>query len=94
MAITELLSSALATGILGLPMGLSQANLPGTEIAVDSPARKGWVMYTVQPGDTLSGIALKFYGDASRDSYMKIARANNIANPDLIKVGQKLQIPR
>jgi LysM repeat protein len=50
--------------------------------------------YTVQAGDTLSGIALKFYGDASRDSYMKIARANNIANPDLIRVGQKLQIPR
>lgn len=50
--------------------------------------------YTVQPGDTLSGIALKFYGDASRDSYMKIAKANNIANPDLIQVGQKLRIPR
>ncbi len=50
--------------------------------------------YTVQPGDTLSGIALKFYGDASRESYMKIAKANNIANPDLIRVGQKLQIPR
>ncbi len=50
--------------------------------------------YTVQPGDTLSGIALKFYGSASRDSYMKIAQANNIANPDLIRVGQKLRIPR
>jgi nucleoid-associated protein YgaU len=50
--------------------------------------------YTVQSGDTLSEIAQKFYGDASRDSYMKIAKANNLANPDLIKVGQKLQIPR
>ena len=50
--------------------------------------------YTVQAGDTLSGIAQKFYGDGSRDSYVKIARANNISDPDLIKVGQKLQIPR
>ena len=50
--------------------------------------------YTVQAGDTLSEIAQKFYGDGSRDSYAKIARANNISNPDLIKVGQKLQIPR
>lgn len=50
--------------------------------------------YTVQPGDTLSQIALKFYGDSSRESYMKIAKANNIQDPDLIRVGQKLQIPR
>lgn len=50
--------------------------------------------YTVQAGDTLSEIAQKFYGDASQASYMKIAKANGIANPDLIRVGQKLQIPR
>ncbi|GGJ49668.1 BON domain-containing protein [Deinococcus roseus] len=50
--------------------------------------------YTVQSGDTLSEIAQRFYGDASRDSYMKIARANGISDPDLIRAGQKLQIPR
>lgn len=50
--------------------------------------------YTVQSGDTLSGIAQKFYGDGTRDSYMKIAKANGLENPDLIRVGQKLQIPR
>jgi nucleoid-associated protein YgaU len=48
--------------------------------------------YVVQAGDTLSGIAQQFYGDASK--YKDIARANNISDPDLIKVGQKLQIPR
>ncbi|NMS53009.1 LysM peptidoglycan-binding domain-containing protein [Vibrio parahaemolyticus] len=48
----------------------------------------------MQPGDTLSEIALKFYGDGTRESYMKIARANGIENPDLIRVGQRLQIPR
>jgi len=61
--------------------------------------QKGYVnvpdeWYMVQAGDTLSGIALKFYGDGTRDSYMKIARANGLDNPDLIPVGQKLQIPR
>lgn len=50
--------------------------------------------YTVQAGDTLSEIAQKFYGDGSRDSYMKIVRANNIADANKIQVGQKLQIPR
>lgn len=47
--------------------------------------------YVVQSGDTLSKIAKEFYGDAN--SYMKIADANGISNPDLIKVGQELIIP-
>jgi len=49
--------------------------------------------YEVVPGDTLGGIALKYYGNASQ--YMKIFEANQdiLDNPDLIKVGQKLRIP-
>ena len=47
--------------------------------------------YTVVRGDTLWGIAKKFYGDGSR--YPEIAKANNISNPDLIYAGQKLLIP-
>jgi nucleoid-associated protein YgaU len=63
------------------------------EIAVDSslPAPAAAKSYTVQPGDTLSKISKSFYGSAS--NYMKIAEANNIENPDLIQVGQKLVIP-
>ena len=63
------------------------------EIAVDSslPAPAAAQSYTVQPGDTLSKISKSFYGSAS--NYMKIAEANNIENPDLIQVGQKLVIP-
>ena len=51
------------------------------------------VFYEVQPGDTLSGIALKYYGKANE--YMKIFDANRdiLDNPDLIKPGQKLRIP-
>ncbi len=47
--------------------------------------------YTVAKGDTLWGIAKKFYGNGSR--YQEIARANNIANANVIHVGQKLLIP-
>jgi len=32
-----------------------------------------------------------FYGDANQ--YPKIAKANNLADPDKIKVGQSLRIP-
>lgn len=63
------------------------------DIKMDSAEVKGAAMktYTVQPGDTLSKIAKHFYGNANE--YMKIANANNISNPDLIKAGQELVIP-
>jgi cell envelope opacity-associated protein A len=47
--------------------------------------------YTVQPGDSLSKISQKFYGDANK--YMRIAKANHIDDPDKIKAGQELLIP-
>lgn len=49
--------------------------------------------YVVQSGDTLSKIAKVFYGSASKQSYMKIAKANGIVNPHHIYVNQKLNIP-
>lgn len=50
-------------------------------------------IHEVQRGDTLGAIALKYYGKANL--YMKIFEANRdqLDNPDLIKVGQKLRIP-
>jgi nucleoid-associated protein YgaU len=48
--------------------------------------------HIVKPGETLSGISVKYYGDASHVA--AIAKASGVSNPDLIKVGQKLQIPR
>jgi len=49
--------------------------------------------YTVQKGDTLSGIAKRFMGSASRAAYMSLAEKNGIENPHLIHPGQKLDIP-
>jgi S-formylglutathione hydrolase FrmB/phage tail protein X len=47
--------------------------------------------YTVATGDTLSALALRFYGDA--ELYPLIATASGIANPSNIDVGQRLIIP-
>jgi nucleoid-associated protein YgaU len=49
--------------------------------------------YTVQAGDTLSGIAKEHLGDASK--YTKIFEANRdvLSDPDRIKPGQVLKIP-
>lgn len=48
--------------------------------------------YTVTDGDWLSKIAGRAYGDIY--AYEKIAKANNIQNPDLIEPGTVLKIPR
>lgn len=87
MAISELLSGVLATGVLGLPLGIAQPNLPGTEIQIDTPARKGWVIYTVRPGDTLSQIASRFRVDAQAIMY-----SSGLKNAAL-RPGQVLRIP-
>lgn len=47
--------------------------------------------YTVVKGDSLWKIAQKFYGNGNR--YPEIAKANNLANANLIHPGQKLLIP-
>ena len=57
----------------------------------DIEARQGAQDYTVQPGDNLSKISKHFYGDANK--YPVIAKANNLDDPDKIKIGQKLVIP-
>jgi nucleoid-associated protein YgaU len=50
--------------------------------------------HTVKSGDTLSAIAKKLLGSANR--YMDIFNANKdqLSDPDKIKVGQKLVIPK
>lgn len=59
-----------------------------------APAPAASRTYTVVSGDTLSGIAKRFYGNANR--YPEIYNANRAViggNPNLIKPGQRLVIP-
>ena len=49
------------------------------------------VIYTVQPGDSLSLISKKLYGDFSMVN--KLVEMNKITNPNLIHPGQQLLVP-
>jgi nucleoid-associated protein YgaU len=63
--------------------------------AAKEKAAKEVKKHVVVKGDTLSGIAKKYYNDAGK--YMKIYEANKDvigSNPDLIKPGQELIIPK
>jgi nucleoid-associated protein YgaU len=50
-------------------------------------------VYVVQAGDTLGGIAAALYGDASRWNEIFEANRGTLNDPNLIQVGQELQIP-
>ena len=50
-------------------------------------------IYTVQPGDTLSSIARKFYGRYSAWNIIKEANQTVLANGTTLKPGLKLTIP-
>jgi quercetin dioxygenase-like cupin family protein len=64
------------------------SDLQAPVIELPPPRRR---TYTVQPGDTISGIAREAYGDASL--WRGIAEANNIQNADLIFPGQMFLLP-
>ena len=77
---------------------LMAGNIQGVnEVRIDNlttPAATEKVeYYVIKSGDTLSGIAAKFYGNGSL--YPRIFEANRevIKNPDLIYPGQKIRIP-
>ncbi len=77
---------------------LMAGNVEGvSEVTIDdleSPEPAASVeYYTIVRGDTLSGIAKKFYGNAM--DYPKIFEANRevIRDPNLIYPGQKIRIP-
>ena len=49
--------------------------------------------YVVKKGDTLNGIAYRFYGKYDPAKISEIQRINNITNPAAIGIGQELIIP-
>jgi nucleoid-associated protein YgaU len=53
----------------------------------------GFALRTVVPGDTLTGIALEAYGDASEYLRIFVANRNQVSDPNLIFPGQQLRVP-
>jgi nucleoid-associated protein YgaU len=47
--------------------------------------------YTIKPGDNLSTVAKRFYGQASK--YNDVAKANGISDPNKIQAGQQIKLP-
>ena len=73
----------------------SAAGASGSVAHSSAGSNGGWTSktYTVESGDTLSGISKKMYGDANK--YQRIFEANQpmLKDPDKIYPGQVLRIP-
>ena len=83
--------AAAVPGVTGVDADGLQAIAGASKLNVTDD--DGDVVYTVKSGDTLSHIALHYYGSAGKTAYMKIAEANGLADPNKIRVGQRLKIP-
>lgn len=66
--------------------GVSDEELPGDIITV-----KRYVLHTVQPEESLSKLAMQYYGDYGQ--FPVIAKFNNLDDGTSVRVGQELKIP-
>jgi len=71
---------------------IKQVDATYGDLEHDISSSGGQQTYTIQAGDNLSKISKLFYGNANQ--YMKIAQANNIADPNVIRAGATLVIPQ
>lgn len=77
------------------PARLDAAVLPAHAVGRSEAAPSGTGRdYTVRAGDTLSGIAQRFYGSADDWHGLFAANQSKISDPSLIYVGQELRLPR
>lgn len=63
------------------------------EVEAPVPAPQAIVEYTVEPNDTLSGIAQKFYGSVRFVDFLYESNRDRLSSPDSLRLGQVLVIP-
>ena len=104
LAITTVLSLLINLSTpkddMTIPAGKSAAEatgkfsfIPADSAAVKPAATLPNEVYTVKAGDTLENIVIRFYGSFDVTKVNAIQKANKMANPNALSIGQKLVIP-
>ncbi len=65
-----------------------QPNAPAQRASLPSSVPKGGMDYTIQPGDTLLGIGVRYGID-----WQQIASANGLSETSLLQIGQSMRLP-
>ena len=71
----------------------SQARTSSTAVARRAARAQDARSYTVRTGDTLSGIAQRFYGHAGDWPYLYRVNRGTVSDPNLIYTGEVLRVP-
>ncbi len=69
---------------------LSLKFIPSSEKTETSAVNE---IYTVQDGDTMEAILIRFYGSYSKEKESLVLKTNNMSNPNKLSIGQQLTIP-
>jgi nucleoid-associated protein YgaU len=77
--------------VITTPVNRGREGAPVATYAIPSVIPREGVPYRIRYGDTLWDIAEAFYRDPWL--YPRIARFNNIRNPDLIIAGTTIRVP-
>src|SRR5215831_15868632 len=97
-------AAAITSAVLGVPQHhppppsgqvVQQAEPAelASSVTADAPVSHAPRTYVVQPGDTLSGLAQRFYGNDLMWPRIWHANMGQVSNPDEIYPGQRLTIP-
>jgi len=78
------------------PPAAPPSKLPGVEPAREAPPvppapKRSAIVHTVAPGETLEGIAMRYF--KTRRAIAWIVEANQLRDPNELRVNQRLQIP-
>lgn len=65
--------------------------IPASSNSVDTNAVNE--IYTVQSGDTMESILIRFYGSYSKEKESLVLKTNNLTDPNKLSIGQQLTIP-
>ena len=76
-----------------IPLIWLAKTLTAATVVAHPAAAQGPVTYTVKAGDTLSVIAAHTYKDSGDWPAIWYANRRTVANPNVISVGEKLQLP-
>ena len=82
------IANCLPTNLLYPGMYLYVPSLVPTATAYLCGPPYGWVFYTVQPGDTLSSIARRYY-----TTVLALQQANCMGSSDFIRAGTQIYVP-
>ena len=91
---TKVASAAVSSGVAGTVKPKSKGT--GSLASIYAGQKKGSKFiaeHTVKKGDTLSAIAKKYYGSATKPLWEVIQKANDIKDANLIYPGQVFKIP-